>query len=304
MGNIRYFFIALVTVFGIFAIEARADFVEPVGLVAGQPYQLIFITADTIAATSTDINTYNTFVQQEAAMDPSLPQGVTWSAVISTLTVNADVNAPAYSVPLYWTSGYQDSYGTTAANFGGSESLTYWTDDQLYPSPPRKEEYGTPGGWGEAALMYLMVRYDQYGSFWTAPAEESPQESGALGYQLQDPNGSLSNPWYYGNPDPGSFLFTGTQSNGRASEYPAGSADVTALAYGVPGDSTWNPNADDSLAPDTDQLHLLALSSVITYEPVPEPTTISLALAALLVMGGHSFLQWRRAASARRLNAS
>ncbi len=101
----------------------QADVIPPIGLAPGSPYQLVFVTADTTAATSSDINYYNTFVQGEAALNPSLPTA-TWRAVASTVSVNARDNAPTYaSVPIYNTNGQLVATGSTAL----------WSDDLQNP---------------------------------------------------------------------------------------------------------------------------------------------------------------------------
>jgi hypothetical protein len=86
-----------------------ADIIPPIGLAPGSEYQLIFATADTTTATSTDITTYNTFVTTQAGLNPSLPSA-TWTDIGSTATVAADVNAPNVMVdgsylPVYNTQG-------------------------------------------------------------------------------------------------------------------------------------------------------------------------------------------------------
>jgi hypothetical protein len=59
---------------------ARADFIPPAGVTE---YRLIFVTADTINATSSNIADYNSFATSEAALNPNLPS-TTWTAVAST----------------------------------------------------------------------------------------------------------------------------------------------------------------------------------------------------------------------------
>ncbi len=81
--------------------------IPPAGLAPGSQYQLIFVTADPHSAVSTDIGTYNAFVTSEAALGVpfGLPSGVTWKAVASTSTVDANVNAPSGTLPVYNTAG-------------------------------------------------------------------------------------------------------------------------------------------------------------------------------------------------------
>ena len=75
---------------------------------------MIFVTNEGMTATSPDINAYNAFVTAEAALNPSLPSGVTWNAVISTPTVNANTNAVSVAgLPIYNTQGIEVASGAT-----------------------------------------------------------------------------------------------------------------------------------------------------------------------------------------------
>lgn len=82
------------------ASHAGSIVTTPPLLQPGDQYQLVFVTADTFSATSTDISTYNVEVTAEAALDPTLAafdtlNDVTWTVIGSTATVNANVNAPS-----------------------------------------------------------------------------------------------------------------------------------------------------------------------------------------------------------------
>ncbi len=88
------------------ATQLIAEVIPPIGLAPGSQYQLIFVTAGTHDAASTDISDYNAFVTAEAALNPSLPLA-TWHAVASTVAVNANVNAPSGALPVYNTAGVQ-----------------------------------------------------------------------------------------------------------------------------------------------------------------------------------------------------
>jgi hypothetical protein len=130
-------------VLSLVAGTATADFIPPTGLAPGSKYQILFVTSGTINGESSDINVYNTFVQTQAALNPSLP-AATWSAVASTWGVNANVNAPLYDgVTIYntlgqtlgggpatWDEGFlytwvYDQYG------GGSGTEEVWTGTDL-----------------------------------------------------------------------------------------------------------------------------------------------------------------------------
>ncbi|MFM6405650.1 MAG: PEP-CTERM sorting domain-containing protein, partial [Microcystis sp.] len=78
---------------------AEAFQLIPSGLSPGNQYRLVFFTDGTIHATSTDINTYNTFVDNEAHTSTILndaftnvgidPASITWKVIGSTASVNA-----------------------------------------------------------------------------------------------------------------------------------------------------------------------------------------------------------------------
>ena len=97
----------------------------PIGLAPGAPYILAFVTNGRIDATSSDINTYNNFVQAEAARNPSLP-ATTWAAGISTLDVSLISNFAlncggfdcTYDVPIFLVTG-EKVIGGFGAFFGG-----------------------------------------------------------------------------------------------------------------------------------------------------------------------------------------
>jgi hypothetical protein len=78
-----------------------APIITPPDLEPGTPYRLIFVTAGTRNATSSDISDYNTFVTQQAG---DLVPSAQWFALASTLTVSARENTGTDSpggVPIY-----------------------------------------------------------------------------------------------------------------------------------------------------------------------------------------------------------
>jgi hypothetical protein len=93
--------VALATL-GLSGIAEAAIVVPPTGLAPGSEYRLVFVTSGTRDATSTNIADYNTFVQNAARNSSVLntaltaagfdPTSITWTAIASTLTVNARVN--------------------------------------------------------------------------------------------------------------------------------------------------------------------------------------------------------------------
>lgn len=130
--------------------------VIPPNLPPGSQYQLIFVTADSRDATSSDIADYNAFVTNEAALNPLLPS-TTWHVVGSTATVNANVNAPSAGLPIYNTQGIEVASSATGL----------YTPNLLSP-----------------------IRFDQYGftslgsSLWTGNDYTGTASSGPLGSSL------------------------------------------------------------------------------------------------------------------------
>ncbi|GCA78772.1 PEP-CTERM sorting domain-containing protein [Microcystis aeruginosa] len=89
--------------------------VVPTGLAPGAQYRLVFVTADTRDATSTDINDYNTFVTNQvtgSALANALSGAgltTTWKAIASTESVaardNTGTNPSSAGVPIYLIDG-------------------------------------------------------------------------------------------------------------------------------------------------------------------------------------------------------
>ena len=65
------------------------------GLAPGTNYRVVFVTADTTQATSSDISSYNSFVQDEANQQGALtaPLGFTWTAIAGTESVSGYSNS-------------------------------------------------------------------------------------------------------------------------------------------------------------------------------------------------------------------
>lgn len=78
----------------------------PPGLTPGDQFQFVFVTDDGITATSSQVSTYNAFVNTEA--DGATYNGslVSWNAIVSTPTVNAITQTGNAAIPVYTTPGY------------------------------------------------------------------------------------------------------------------------------------------------------------------------------------------------------
>ena len=91
--------IGALTLFGCTASYASIV-TTPAGLAPGSTYQLVFVTTDGFFATSTSISDYNADVTSEAALNATLAafdalNGVTWTVIGSTTSVNSTTNAPS-----------------------------------------------------------------------------------------------------------------------------------------------------------------------------------------------------------------
>jgi hypothetical protein len=228
------------------ATPLMATVILPTGLTPGSQYQLIFVTADTHDAVNPSVGAYNPFAASEAAIGVpfGLPSGLTWNAVVSTVSVSANSNAPSFAgIPVYDTHGDLVAFSSTSAG--------------LYLLPLSHAPDFTQRG------DFLQT------NVWTGGAATSP----ALPPTPQ-PIGT-----------PFSFDLTKTvEAFGLSTEvgfrwlYADNSTDYS----GPPGVTT---------SPVLDSIY--ALSTPITV-PAPEPATITLMGSALLLMGGHRFLRWRR----------
>lgn len=124
----------------VLATTSQASLVVPAGLNAGDTYHVIFVTSTRTDATSTDISSYDTFVQNVAnAADIGSSIGVDWLALGSTATVAAiDHLSPLFtdtSAPIYNQNGdlvannfAQLWSGTLDASVGYSEAGVYISD--------------------------------------------------------------------------------------------------------------------------------------------------------------------------------
>jgi hypothetical protein len=76
--------------------QAAIHLQTPTGLAAGDTFRFIFLTQDTITGTSADISTYDTFVNSQAGGAQYQGASVSWSAIISTPTINARDHVGGY----------------------------------------------------------------------------------------------------------------------------------------------------------------------------------------------------------------
>jgi hypothetical protein len=88
------------------ALKASVITIPP-GLAPGSEYRLVFVTSGTTSATSTSIAYYNAFATAQADENPQLAGlGTTWTAIVSTPSMNAAANIGTDSTtPVYGLNG-------------------------------------------------------------------------------------------------------------------------------------------------------------------------------------------------------
>lgn len=126
---------AAVAALSVVASSLSAAVILPTGLAPGSQYQLIFVTADPSNATNPDINFYNTFVSNQAALgviSSGLPSGLTWTAVASTSAVDANANAPSGALPVYNTIGQQVTAPGVGIYTGALDNLVAYDQYGLF----------------------------------------------------------------------------------------------------------------------------------------------------------------------------
>ena len=100
-SSCRVLMASWVLVFFLPLAALAAPITVPTSLNPGDQYRLLFLTIGKTNATSTNINTYNTFVTNDALAQPELVAlGTTWKAVGSTAAVAARDNTgtlPAFA---------------------------------------------------------------------------------------------------------------------------------------------------------------------------------------------------------------
>lgn len=169
--SITFMFVSAFVAAALTTASARAQFTPP-ALPVGSQYQLLFATAGTMAATSSNIADYNAFVNTQATLNPDLPP-TTWRVIGSTATANAIDNAPSYyGVDIYNIDGQ--------VLFSDAPSLTYPWSNSIYASA-WGPFYGIPDQFNDD--VYAFASYPWTGT--QANGTAAPN-NGALG-QSYDP---------------------------------------------------------------------------------------------------------------------
>jgi hypothetical protein len=128
-----------VAVVGFSSPSAAGIITVPSGLAPGSQYRLVFVTADVYPAISTNIGSYNTWVNSEANSIAALAAlGTTWQAIGSTATFNAIDNIGIdLGVPIY------DFLGNQIASDASAGAGGLFTPSGLFHSF-NTDEHGNP----------------------------------------------------------------------------------------------------------------------------------------------------------------
>ena len=94
--SVRAFVLACLTASSAQAIIPGTPLSAPSGLAEGDKFRFMFITFDTITATSSNIADYNSFVNFEANGATYNGATISWKAVVSTASVHARDNVGGY----------------------------------------------------------------------------------------------------------------------------------------------------------------------------------------------------------------
>ena len=87
----------------------------PAGLAPGAQFRIVFVTTDKVDAISSDISTYDHFVQAQAGGATYNGVTVNWQAIGSTAGVNAIDHIGQSEVPVYLVTGTRVTTSTTAS---------------------------------------------------------------------------------------------------------------------------------------------------------------------------------------------
>ncbi len=114
------------------AFAGPIDIATPTGLQSGDQFRIIFVTPGTTNAMSSDISTYDAFVNQQAAGATYNGQTIHWSAIGSTDSVGASVHIGVTGAAVYTVSGTNLS---EVASSDGTSGL--WSGNALISEPTR-----------------------------------------------------------------------------------------------------------------------------------------------------------------------
>ena len=219
---------------------------EPKGLLGGDKFRIIFVTPGTTNATSSDINTYDAFVNSQAGGATYNGQLIHWSAIGSTATVDA-----------------RDHIGQTGSG-------VYMADGTQVAASARQ----APGGlwWGEPLLAQPIqdLSGNQYtsGFVWTGTCGIGTQYSTLVsGYGVVN--------WGLGSNvilTVNNIVYDDLIEVGQLGSTPALSG----------GDYAWiSRGFTEGKQLNTNQYQMYGISEVLTV--VPEPSTLLSSVVGILI---------------------
>jgi hypothetical protein len=173
---------------------AHADFVPPPGVT---DYRLIFVTADTTAAVSSNIADYNSFATSEAALNPNLPSTI-WTAVASTDPVNAVSNIACTpdcsNIPIFLVDGTEVATSSTALFNAATVSLLNGIDEDQFGNSTAG--YVWTGSFSDGTANIQTFDGDTFDSTMGNGGPVEVGFSGATDGRAIDGGG----PWFVGDP--------------------------------------------------------------------------------------------------------
>jgi hypothetical protein len=157
--------------FFLITTTANAALIVPPGLAPGEAYQLAFVTSGTTVATSADISYYNSFVQSVAdAANIGSSLGITWSAIASTESTDANTNAVvsgkvfnmngellAFSFSDFWDGTHTLGVGIDFNENGTGRNSNVWTGSNADGSRAVDHALGDlTAWWGESTSSVVL----------------------------------------------------------------------------------------------------------------------------------------------------
>jgi hypothetical protein len=198
--------------FGSIAGYAGTIFTTPTGLTPGTQYQLLFVTSDTSLATSSAISDYNTFVTNEAALNSTLAafdttNGVTWTVIGSTTSVNANANAPSSGL-VY---NLENTELATSGVYGGTLLSPVGFDENGNSSATEVWTGSTTSGTAAGGINDLGQTFPEFGlanlatAGWIADTNGTESDNGLSLYALSS---VITVPQASSTPEPGTLSLT------------------------------------------------------------------------------------------------
>ena len=218
----------------------------PTGLKNGDQFRIIFVTPDKISAVSTNISTYDNFVNTEAAGATYNGQTIHWSAVGSTDSVDAKVHIGQTNTAVYQANGTEVAVSDTGTGlWSGGDLIAQPTQDLAGNSYTSGTVWTGTSGIGTEYNTFVNGQGTVY---WGLGATNNVTENGIT---------------YINNVEVGSLHST------------VGGYDWISLGFGVglaPRTNTY-------------QVYGISDVLTVNTAPVPEPSTLLISGLGVLAIG-------------------